>query len=467
MIVHPEPVLSRSLYGAALAAVLFCVPQAAFAAISIHEVAWMGTAVSANDEWIELYNDGTSAVDLSGFVLSDGVTLSITLSGSIGSGGYFLLERTDDDTVPGVAAGVVYTGALGNDGRTLTLRRADSGLEDQIVGGTDWSNIGGDNTTKDTAQRTSGGWITAVATPGVANATSGSSSDDTDSDEGTEEDTEQEDEDTDEDDNVRISMVQAPRTPKLKIEGIATAHAGGAVSLRAIPSGISAQLVPSVVYEWNFGDGATGMGEEVSHVYTFPGTYAIAARAHYASYEAFARAAVTVWPIDLSLERGAEGQLFVRNDSPNDMDISAYQIIDGMHSFTFPPHTFILSHGAITLAPSILDRADFSESVFVRAAGGRHIALGAPPELLAEITIEDATSTLSLATTTMATTSEVALVPEEVASEEVMETQKPIVLGAAASASPHSSVPPWVTYGGLGVVIMLGIAALFFRGGSG
>jgi hypothetical protein len=43
-------------------------------------------------------------------------TPSIALAGMIPAGGYFLLERSNDESVPGVAADVIYTGALGNEG---------------------------------------------------------------------------------------------------------------------------------------------------------------------------------------------------------------------------------------------------------------------------------------------------------------------------------------------------------------
>jgi hypothetical protein len=44
------------------------------------------------------------------------------LSDSIPGGGHFLLERTDDTTVPDVSADQTYSGGLGNDGEDLFLR---------------------------------------------------------------------------------------------------------------------------------------------------------------------------------------------------------------------------------------------------------------------------------------------------------------------------------------------------------
>lgn len=101
--------------------------------VVLNEIAWMGTLASSNDEWIELYNPTGADINLAGWTLiaADG-TPSITLSGTIPAGGYFLLERTDDNTVPGVAADMIYTGALGNAGEVLTLRDGTSTVQDSV-----------------------------------------------------------------------------------------------------------------------------------------------------------------------------------------------------------------------------------------------------------------------------------------------------------------------------------------------
>ena len=107
--------------------------------VVISEVAWMGTNVSANDEWIELFNTTSSPIDLTGWTLvaNDG-TPTIALSGSIPAGGYFLLERTDDTTVPGVTADLIYTGSLGNDGENLILRDDIAAVIDTVDSSSGW-----------------------------------------------------------------------------------------------------------------------------------------------------------------------------------------------------------------------------------------------------------------------------------------------------------------------------------------
>jgi phosphatidylserine/phosphatidylglycerophosphate/cardiolipin synthase-like enzyme len=107
--------------------------------VVVSEVAWMGTTTSYNDEWIELYNTTTTSATLTGWTLSaaDG-TPTIILSGSIPAQGHFLLERTDDDTVPGVPADQNYAGALSNDGESLVLRDDTSTAIDQVDCSAGW-----------------------------------------------------------------------------------------------------------------------------------------------------------------------------------------------------------------------------------------------------------------------------------------------------------------------------------------
>lgn len=134
--------------------------------VVINEVAWMGTTYSYYDEWIELYNDTSSNIDLTGWTLrsTDG-SPSVQLSGTIPANGYFLLERTDDNSVVGITADMTYAGSLGNTGETLELRNASGSLIDIVDS---W--YGGDNSTKATMERidpsvsgtVSSNWITAI-----------------------------------------------------------------------------------------------------------------------------------------------------------------------------------------------------------------------------------------------------------------------------------------------------------------
>jgi len=81
--------------------------------VVINEVAWAGHAGHTADEWLELYNTTAQTVPLAGWRLdsSDGGP-SITLDGAIPPHGYYLIERSNDETVSDVPAD--WTGSFGN-----------------------------------------------------------------------------------------------------------------------------------------------------------------------------------------------------------------------------------------------------------------------------------------------------------------------------------------------------------------
>lgn len=149
---------------------LTTIPVFTHANIIISEVAWMGNNEHHSNEWIELYNNGTGSIDLAGWelVATDG-TPTITLEGSIGAEQTFILERTDDNTLPGVSANMFYTGALSNSGEELVLKNNGTGVF-TISAQNGWP--AGDNDTKETMQLINGLWVTKKATPGSVAASS-------------------------------------------------------------------------------------------------------------------------------------------------------------------------------------------------------------------------------------------------------------------------------------------------------
>ncbi len=103
-----------------------CLPLAtqgvSFSSVVINEITWMGTKSSANDEWIELYNNTENSINFDGWILkSDDGTPEINLTGIVPAKSFYLLERTDDNTVPEISTDLIYKGALGNKGENLKL----------------------------------------------------------------------------------------------------------------------------------------------------------------------------------------------------------------------------------------------------------------------------------------------------------------------------------------------------------
>jgi len=123
-------------------------------AIAISEVAWAGTNASSSDEYIELAGPG--GLDLTGWRLEavDG-TPGVTLTGVISGSGFYLLERTNEETVASLPASQLYTGALSDGGEHLRLIDAQGDLVDEIDATAGWP--GGDTSPERAAMERFGG----------------------------------------------------------------------------------------------------------------------------------------------------------------------------------------------------------------------------------------------------------------------------------------------------------------------
>ncbi|MBA7510876.1 hypothetical protein ES705_02865 [subsurface metagenome] len=126
--------------------------------VVINEIAWMGTTCSPSDEWIELYNNSGFPIDLNGWSLkaADG-TPAISLNGIIPAKGYFLLERTDDETIKDLKADRFYKGWLENAGEDLQLRDPSDNLIDSVPCETNRGWFAGENDGRYTMERIDSG----------------------------------------------------------------------------------------------------------------------------------------------------------------------------------------------------------------------------------------------------------------------------------------------------------------------
>ena len=339
------------------------------AAVTINEVAWMGDTASANHEWVELYNSGEAAVSLEGWTLSDGLNLAVTLTGSITPGEYAVLERTSEESAVGTAF-LIYTGAIINTGATLTLRDAGGTIQDQVPGGEEWQNIGGDNTTKETAQYTSGGWITAPGTPGRANATVGSVPEEEDDDSVT----------TAKPTSRQVTENRSSNAPVLvrttksglstTVTGPTQTYVNQPVSFTLEAAGAGATIISSLKNVWNFGDTYTASGTSVTHTYEYPGTYVVTVRSIYAKHDVTTRHQVTVLPVRVSLGRTTQGDIILNNDAPYEIDISGF-VVKGTAELVIPPGTIMLERSTITIPKARVEKGGVNHHITIYDAARR------------------------------------------------------------------------------------------------
>lgn len=350
-------------------------PLYAHAGLVIHEVAWMGSAVNPNAEWIELFNSGSENVSLSGYTFSgaDG-SPSVTLEGTVSAGGYYLLERSSDDTVPGVIAGMLFTGALANTGEKLTLYDSSGSVVDVVPGADGWS-IGGNNETKETLQRVNGGWGTGSPTPGRANtatigppSTSNSGASKKSSPSvgnrpvitGT----------------PREKPTPAAQTPTMFLVDAGpdrTVTVGANVEFELLGFDEDGEAVDNYSAEWSFGDATSGKGRRVVHQYPYPGTYVVIAESVWnrfrESYTANDRALITVAAPMVVVSDATAEYIELSSSEGEEVDLSGWILTAGASSFTIPRGTVVLPGAQIRFGSRVTG---------LRAVTGEEVSLQYP-----------------------------------------------------------------------------------------
>lgn len=341
--------------------VFLCLPFSVLASVRVNEIAWMGTSVSSSNEWIELFNDDDTSAPLSGFtLLAEGVgKLSVSLSGTIAPKSFFLLERTNDDTVPGISDDQVYTGALGNGGETLVLKDGQGREIQRISASSGWP--AGDNTTKETMQWNGSSWVTAKATPKAGNIASASSTTPPN---------------TVSDDNKISTQAPTSNTSSpsdtsahlspLPLSDFSTTQefflsagrdrivpAGGILPFEAFALDAKGKKVAGATFSWSFGDGLIERGSKVFHAYEYPGNYIVMLNADYQGSQAVSRANVRVFAPDVALSLSKGNEVSLANHSSYEINISGWKMTAANQTYTFPEDMIIGAKEEIVFSPAV------------------------------------------------------------------------------------------------------------------
>jgi len=325
--------------------IVLIIPFSAFANIVINEIAWMGTVskegesaqAAANNEWIELYNNGVEPVLLGGWkIVSEDGSPDISLNGVIQGNGYFLLERASDDILPDIQADIVYPykNALSNSGERIYLKNAAGENIDEINASSGWP--AGDNATKETMQKTGDGkWITAKATPKAKNQDSGTTNQ-----------------------NSQNQIIEPDQSKQIKVEagedkivfvGQKTIFSGKAY-------GFNNEEIKDARFLWNFGDGTINEGNPLSHIYRYLGEYIVILNASSGIYANRDQLAIKVIapPIKITgLKPGENGFVEISNQSDYELDISGFNFSDGKKYFYFPENSVISPQSRLLVPGSV------------------------------------------------------------------------------------------------------------------
>lgn len=318
---------------------LVLIPGSVSAAVFFSEIAWMGTDASANDEWIELYNDGPESVDLDGWqIVTEDESLDFILTGNISAGGFYILERTDDFSLPDMPADYIYVGSLGNSGEILYLKNDSGVVIDQVVNSDGWQ--AGDSSTKETMQKDGSGWVTGVATPGKISLSAGTG------------------DEVSETKSVPPSQYVAPVEPRryelsFSVEG--DLRPGNKLVFDPLVAYGGDQKVMGRLV-WNFGDGTGYQSDSVQgvvHQYHHPGNYTV--RVQYFKNRFANKPTVEISRLlaikdqDISLEVASGIGLVIKNNGEEKANISNWKVQSETRFYVLPPNTVVEAGGQIML----------------------------------------------------------------------------------------------------------------------
>ena len=96
-------------------------------AVVINEIHYNPADNTKLEEFIELYNTGSTAVDLSGWAFTDGVDFTFAPGQQIAAGGYVVVAQDPATMLAefGVAAVGAYSGGLNSDGEKIVSQQAN------------------------------------------------------------------------------------------------------------------------------------------------------------------------------------------------------------------------------------------------------------------------------------------------------------------------------------------------------
>lgn len=339
----------------------FLLPVSTFAEVTISEIMYAFEDADKGREWIEVYNNGATAVDIASWRLREaGSNHRLTLfkgDGVLPPGSYaiiadnpakFLLDNTG-------FSGIIFDSLFSlrqkeGIGETLILRNSDLVDQDMV---TYDPNIGA-NGDGNSLQKIGGVWIAASPTPGFAG--SGSSSGSSVSSGST---VQSSTSNTQNSYNSGVVSLQSEKsiTAYITMQGTATV-VGAATLFEGSARGLEGEPLMGARYLWSFGDGAVQEGKNVLYTYEYPGEYIIVldvSSGEYSATDRFRIEAVTV-EIEVSLV-GSTPQSFIEisNLSPHELSLGGWMLRSGTQFFIIPQNTLILPRTKIIFPSSITE----------------------------------------------------------------------------------------------------------------
>ncbi len=337
--------------------VFFFYFKVAFAQVVINEIMYDLPKDSGSDigrEWIEVFNNGSKDVDLSGWRFYEAKTnhrLKLFKGNSVlHAGGYAIIaDNPEKFLVDNVGfAGTIFDSSfsLKNTGEAIALR--DSSLVD--IDSVTYSSKQGAKGDGNSLQKINNSWAAYSPTPDHVNLgvplSSGQGS-------------------------VLPILIQVkkpqssvlinnrllPIDPQIftYIKVLSKIVVVGAdILLKGEALGLEKRPLPRARYVWTLGDGGTKEGQSILYHYNYTGKYVVILNASSGKYSASDRVIMDVIPEDIeisSVGTGSDSFVELYNKTKYEINLSLWQLRAGSKNFIIPKDTIILPKSKIIFSP--------------------------------------------------------------------------------------------------------------------
>jgi len=334
-----------------LLAFLFYV-NIAYAQVAVTEIMYDLPKDSGSDggrEWLEVLNTGNEDVDISSWRLYEAEVnhklKSFQGDTFLQAGGYAIIADNPGKFLldwPGFSGAIFDSSfSLKNTGESISIRDADLVDIDTVV----YDSGQGAKGDGDSLQKTSGGWVAAIPTPGSsdleANHPNPATSSNTE--------------------NSAQGQVASSPPPPIVSSGstwpvesqiftriITTSNVivvGADILFRGEALGLIKKPLDGARYMWIFGDGSNSEGEKVLHYYNYPGEYVVILNASSGKYTASDRVIVKAIPANIEISSVGSGEdsfVEIYNKTKYELNLSWWRLRAGGQFFNIPEDTIIL-----------------------------------------------------------------------------------------------------------------------------
>lgn len=307
-------------------------------ALVINEVMSNPIGDDGGREWVEIYNNSGSSIDLSSLAISIKGANPITVTALSGGtvlepNGYAIIGSTVSGATKFLIDYPAYSSPLFKSGIAL-VNTGTTSLEIKVAG-TVMDTLSAYTAAKEgaTLSRFVGGFSPGLPTPGAENQS-------------VQEEVQSQSPSATKETQMTLAQAAPPASDiVLYLPSEKVVVAGGETTFSVFGLTHTGRALENLTYRWAFGDGGQAEGSSTAYRYAYPGKYIASVESGNGYVLGTARMNVRVIAPDISIKSIATGKYgaYIDIENPNayDLDLSQWRLIIDGASFPFPKNTFI------------------------------------------------------------------------------------------------------------------------------